>query len=96
MDNIAVRRHGMRRAQQRVNESLQMLGADRRQPPYPHAVVRLHGRSEITAAINRNFVSQAHKFVASLLVIGFDAAIFRDHAAPADKRDTDPRPGPLR
>jgi hypothetical protein len=51
--------------------------------------VRVHGRSEIAAAIYGDFVSQAGQFVASLLVIRFDAAVLRDHAAAADEGDTD-------
>src|SRR5208337_5261009 len=59
------------------------------QPPHAHAVVRVYGRSEIAAAIHRDFVSQASQFVASLLVIGFNAAVLGDHAATSDERDTD-------
>src|SRR5258708_9422784 len=66
-----------------------MLRADRWQAPHAHAVVRVHGRSEIAAAIYGDFVSQARQFVASLLVIRFDSAVFGDHAATANKGDTD-------
>ena len=93
VDDIVVRRHGMRRAQQGVDESFQMLGADGRQPPHAHAVVRVrwNWRSEIAAAIDGDFVPQAGQFVASLLVIGFDAAVLGDHAASPDERDPDAR-----
>src|SRR4029077_18539044 len=43
---------------------------------------------EITAAIHGDFVSQARQFVASLLVIRFDATVLGDHAAAADEGDT--------
>src|SRR5258708_23499246 len=66
-----------------------MLRADRWQAPHAHAVVRVHGRSEIAAAIYGDFVSQARQFAASLLVIRFDSAVFGDHAATANKGDTD-------
>src|SRR5260221_2632430 len=66
-----------------------MLRADRWQAPHAHAVVRVHGRSEIAAAIYGDFVSQSGQFVASLLVIRFDSAVFGDHAATANKGDTD-------
>src|SRR6266852_9589562 len=65
-----------------------MLGADGWQPPHAHAVVRVHGRSEIAAAIYGDFVSQAGQFVAGLLVIRFDAAVLGDHAAAANEGDT--------
>src|SRR5271157_127090 len=69
-----------------------MLGADGRQPPHPHAVMRArwNRRSEITAAIDGDFVPQAGQFVASLLVIGLDATVLGDHAAAPDERDADP------
>src|ERR1700737_87862 len=66
-----------------------MLGANGWQPPHAHAVVRVYGRSEITAAIYGDFVPQPGQFVASLLVIRFDAAVLGDHAATADEGDTD-------
>src|SRR5258708_32789037 len=66
-----------------------MLRADRWQAPHAHAVVRVQGRSEIAAAIYGDFVSQARQFAASLLVIRFDSAVFGDHAATANKGDTD-------
>src|SRR5258708_33895928 len=66
-----------------------MFGADGGQPPHAHAVVRVHGRSEIVAAVYGDFVAQAGQFVASLLVIGFDAAVLGDQAATSDERDAD-------
>ena len=46
MDDIVVRRHGMRRAQQSVDESFQVFGADGRQAQHAHAVVRVLGWEE--------------------------------------------------
>src|SRR5260370_28202765 len=66
-----------------------MLAADGGHPPHAHAVVRVHGRSEIVAAVYGDFVAQAGQFVASLLVIGFDAAVLGDQAATSDERDAD-------
>ena len=88
MDDVVIRRHGMRRAQQSVDDSFQMLGANGWQTPHAHAVVRVHGRSEIAAAIYGDFMSQAGQFVASLLVIRLDAAVLRNHAAAPDEGDT--------
>src|SRR5260370_40943441 len=86
---MVVRRRGVRRSQRWVAESFRMLGADGWQPPHAHAVVRVHGRSEIVAAVYGDFVAQAGQFVASLLVIGFDAAVLGDQAATSDERDAD-------
>src|SRR6267143_1130 len=66
-----------------------MLGANGRQTPHAHAVVPVHGRSAIAAAIYGDFVSQARQFVADLLVIRFDATVLGNHAAAADEGDTD-------
>ena len=92
MDDIIVRRHGVRGAQQSMDDSFQMLGADGGQTPHPHAVVRTHGRSEIRSAIDGDFMPQAGKFVASLLVVGFDAAVLGNQAATPDERDPNAAP----
>jgi hypothetical protein len=73
MDDIVVRRRSMCCAQQSVDDCFQMLGTNSRQPAHAHAVVRVHGRSEIAAAIYGDFVPQAGQLMAGLLVIGFDA-----------------------
>src|SRR5580698_7136605 len=93
VDDIVVRDHGMDGAQQSVDNGFQMLGTNGRQPPHAHSVVRVYGRSEIAAAIYSNLVPQAGQFVAGLLVIGFDAAVFVYHAATSDKRDANASAG---
>ena len=91
MDDIVVRRHGVRGAQQSMDDGFQMFGADGGQAPHPHAVVRVHRNwgSEIRTAIDGDFMPQPGEFVARLLVIGFDAAVFGDQAATPDERDAD-------
>ena len=49
--------------------------------------------SEITPAINGDFVSQARQFLSNLLVIGFDAAVLRDHAPAPDEGDANASSG---
>ena len=79
----------MRRAQQRVDESLQMFRPDGWQPLHPHAVVHLHRRSEISAAIYGDFVSQARQFVTGVFVVRLDTAVLREHSAATNQRDAD-------
>src|ERR1035441_2596007 len=62
-----------------------MFGADGRQPSHTHAVVRAEGRSEIASAIDGDFMSQAGELATRLLIVGLDAAVFRDEAAPSDE-----------
>jgi len=72
-------------AQQRVNQGFQMLRSDRRQPHYPHPVVFRQRRREVIAAIHRNVMSHLRQPFPHFFVISLNPAIFRDHAAPADK-----------
>ena len=89
MDDVAIRRHRMHRAQERMNSRFQVLRADRRQPPYSHPVMPAcgNGRSEIASAIHRDFVSQSGQFMPGLLVIGLDTAVLRANSAPSNESD---------
>src|ERR1039457_1947821 len=74
-------------AQQSVENRFEMFGTQGRQPAHAHAIVSVHGRSEIGAAIHRDFVPEAGQFMTNLLVIRFDPDVFGNQAASSDESD---------
>src|SRR5438876_7753667 len=65
-----------------------MLRADRRQTHDSHSAMLSQLRSEVTPAIHNQFVTQLRQPLARFLVIGFDAAVPSNDAAPANVCDS--------
>src|ERR1035438_10609111 len=88
MHDVAVGGHGVQCAQQGVDDRFEMFGSYGGQPAHPHALVSVHGRSKVSAAIDGDFVPKASQLMTNLLVIGFDAAVLGNQTASSDRKST--------
>ena len=77
----------MEGAEKCVYQGLEMFRANGGQPDQPHPVVVGLRGTEIGSAIHGHVVPHLGQALADLFVVGFDAAVFRNHAAATDKSD---------
>src|SRR6185437_10765717 len=87
MHDIVIAEAGMNRAQEGVNQSFHVLGANGGQSYDFYAPILAILRRETTSAIGGNPMAFFDKACADFFVTGFDPAVFADYASTADERN---------
>src|SRR4051812_10388420 len=77
----------MRRAEQRMNNRIQMLGTNGWQAHHSHPVVLHHIRSEIRTTVDRDFVAHLSQLASHFFVVALDPTVFRDHTPATNEGD---------
>src|SRR4029077_13340458 len=92
VNDVVPLRESMHSAQRSMNYGLQMLRPDRWQPYQTHPVVFRECWSEVITTVDGDFMSLLRQMPAHLFIVGFDAAVLRDHAPSPDEGDTERAP----
>src|SRR5271155_1944715 len=77
----------MERAEKRMEQGFQMLGANCWQPHRLHAIVFFPRRSKVSPAVRGDLMSHASQALSNLFVISLNPAVFRHYPSPPDKCD---------
>src|SRR3954454_21074907 len=85
MHNLAVAEAGVNRAHEGMNESFEVLGANRRQSDNSYATVLASFKREITPAVCGDLMTHFGEPCTGFLITGFDSAVFTDYASATNE-----------